>query len=75
MEIIEGIKRKFASANCKLIRICTITGNVEKLEKLLTDNKEIEVGKVQYVSSRYICGRFLIMSICVLFSLCSFTHL
>ena len=50
MEIIEGIKRKFASANCKLIRICTVTGNVDKLEKLLTDNKDIDVGKVQHVS-------------------------
>ena len=56
MEIIEGLKRKFASANCKLIRICTITGNVDKLEKLLTDNKDIDVGKVQHVSVLFAFG-------------------
>ena len=62
MEIIEGLKRKFASANCKLIRICTITGNVDKLEKLLTDNKDIDVGKVQHVSVLFafiICKCFI----------------
>ena len=50
MGVIEGIKKKFASPTSKLIRICTVTGNVDKLEKLLEAHKGFEVGAVREVS-------------------------
>ena len=50
MDVIEGIKKKFASPTSKLIRICTITGNSDKLEKLLDANKLLDIGKIRVVS-------------------------
>lgn len=48
--LINGMKKKFASANSKLHRICGETGNVTKLEKLLTSNKDIDLSKIKFVS-------------------------
>lgn len=50
MRIINGMKKKFASPNCKLLRICAETGNVNKLERLLSSYQGTDVLAVKFVS-------------------------
>lgn len=61
--LINGMKKKFASANSKLHRICAETGNVNKLEKLLTSNKDIDLSTIKFVSMVV-----LRLMLCLLFS-------
>ena len=50
MRIINGMKKKFASPNCKLLRICAETGNVNKLERLLASYQGSDVLAIRFVS-------------------------
>jgi hypothetical protein len=55
MSLYEGMQRKFASHDAKLIRICKVTGNVEKMEKIWTNNPKTRIEKIKQVGqySRY----------------------
>ena len=50
MGLIDGMRKKFARPNVKIIRICTVTGNVDKLEKLLGDHSHMDLSKIRVVS-------------------------
>lgn len=52
MFLFEGIQRKFASQDVKLIRICEITGNVEKMEKIWMSNPAIRIEKINLVNQK-----------------------
>ena len=58
MRIINGMRKKFASPNSKLLRICSETGNVSKLERLLSKYRDFDVLGVRYVS------HFLFVRLC-----------
>jgi hypothetical protein len=49
MSLFEGMKRRFASHDAKLIRICKVTGNVEKMEKIWTSNPTTKIEKIKEV--------------------------
>lgn len=67
--LINGMKKKFASANSKLHRICAETGNVNKLEKLLTSNKDIDLSTIKFVSDTLVFRVFYrnVQFICIVF--------
>jgi hypothetical protein len=54
MAIFEGMQRKFASQDAKLIRICKVTGNVEKMEKIWMSNPAIRIEKINLVNQKFL---------------------
>ena len=51
MGLLTGMKKKFASPHTKLLRICTETGNVSKLEKLVAAHRDFDIKTARFVSS------------------------
>jgi hypothetical protein len=52
MPLFEGLKRRFASTQSKLTRICIVTGNVDKLQILIEKQPNINLEKIRKVRLR-----------------------
>ena len=53
MSLFDRLKKKFASQETKLIRICSVTGNVEKMEKIWISNPETKIEKINLVYKNF----------------------